>query len=257
MEDTRIYGSIYKITNQINNKIYIGQTIKDIQTRFKQHIYVAIKLYTNTKLYKAIRKHGADKFIINQIDSALTREELDQKETYYINLYNSYIDGYNSTLGGEDNPMNHEYVREKQKKNVKGKGHKFQTGHVTWKGKTHSIETKKKMSDKHKGKKFSVQSKKKMSETRKRLGLGQASGIDHHSNIEIVQLDKSNYQLINYYPTISDAEKEHSGKSVGAIYRVLNKDISTKTYKGFKWMRKTDYEFNNRIITDEIYNKYS
>ena len=50
----------------------------------------------DTKFYRAIKKYGKDNFKIEAIDSAETQAELDQKEIYYINFYNSVKEGYNS-----------------------------------------------------------------------------------------------------------------------------------------------------------------
>ena len=88
---------IYKITNKINNKIYIGQTIKTINLRWQRHYTDALSNRTNTKFAKAIRKYGKENFIVEQIDSAQTQEELNQKEQYWIQYYNSVEEGYNET----------------------------------------------------------------------------------------------------------------------------------------------------------------
>ena len=95
-----IYGYIYKITNLVNNKIYIGQAI-DIQKRWWEHLNCA-KNQVNTFLYNAIRKYGASNFIIEQIDIASTKEELNNKEMYWIKKLNSINRevGYNLTAGG-------------------------------------------------------------------------------------------------------------------------------------------------------------
>lgn len=95
-----VYGYIYKITNLVNKKIYIGQAI-DIQQRWWGHLNCA-KKQVNTVLYKAIRKYGAANFIIEQIDTANTKEELNNKEIYWIRKLNSTNDeiGYNLTAGG-------------------------------------------------------------------------------------------------------------------------------------------------------------
>lgn len=89
---------IYKITNKINNKIYIGQTIKSIEKRFRQHISVA-KQGRQNRLAKAIRKYGPENFYIEIIDTATTKEELNQKELNWMYYYNSLDpkNGYNET----------------------------------------------------------------------------------------------------------------------------------------------------------------
>ena len=83
---------IYKITNRINNKIYIGQTTRDIKTR-----YIAHKNSPNFKhtrqfpLARAIKRYGWDNFTKEVIDTATSLEELNQKELFYINYFNSLV----------------------------------------------------------------------------------------------------------------------------------------------------------------------
>lgn len=102
-------GYIYKITNKINNKIYIGLTSKTPEARWQQHIKTSrspsSKDY-NELFKKAIRKYGPDNFIIETIDETEDFEELKEKEKYYIKKYNSFAFaeggwGYNSTLSGD------------------------------------------------------------------------------------------------------------------------------------------------------------
>lgn len=88
---------IYKITNIQNNKVYIGQSIRPIEQRFHRHLNDSLNNILDTHLARAIRKYGKDNFIIEQIDSAQTQDELNQKEQYWIKFYNSVEDGYNET----------------------------------------------------------------------------------------------------------------------------------------------------------------
>lgn len=88
---------IYKITNIQNNKVYIGQTIRPIDQRFKRHLNDALNNILDTHFARAIRKYGRDNFIIEEIDSALTQDELNEKEKYWIQYYNSVKEGYNET----------------------------------------------------------------------------------------------------------------------------------------------------------------
>lgn len=81
---------IYKITNKINNKVYIGQS-KDIKFRWYRHRLAAFnKNYPqyNCLLYKAIRKYGLDNFNFEVVEEC-EEIELNNKEQYYISLYNS------------------------------------------------------------------------------------------------------------------------------------------------------------------------
>lgn len=91
-------GNIYIIKNKINNKVYIGQTIKDINIRFYNH-KIASK-YEDTKFYRALKKYGIENFYIELIEQ-VPIEELNKREQYWINQYDSYKNGYNSTLGGD------------------------------------------------------------------------------------------------------------------------------------------------------------
>lgn len=100
-------GNLYKIVNNINNKVYIGKTYKTIQERWRNHLSDAYKIDAesmeyarNAKLQRAIRKYGPEHFkieLIGQFEEGV----LEQKEVEYIAKYDSYHNGYNSTLGGE------------------------------------------------------------------------------------------------------------------------------------------------------------
>lgn len=109
MEETtkeRICG-IYKITNLINGKMYIGQA-QDIYKRWYAHKYSAFKKDNkryNVILYRAIRKYGLENFEFEILEECCV-EELNEKEIYYINKYNTCIYnknswGYNMTIGGD------------------------------------------------------------------------------------------------------------------------------------------------------------
>lgn len=93
-------GYIYKITNTLNGKVYIGQTIKTIQKRFTQHKNNSNKEYfSQIVLYKAFNKYGIENFICEEIEE-VPNDKLDEREKYWIEYYDSYFNGYNSTLGG-------------------------------------------------------------------------------------------------------------------------------------------------------------
>lgn len=88
---------IYKIYNDINDKVYIGQTIHSVQRRFSRHLQDAISGRLNTHLCRAIRLYGKKHFFVETIDTASNQEELTKKEYYWINFYNSVNKGYNET----------------------------------------------------------------------------------------------------------------------------------------------------------------
>ena len=95
---------IYKITNKINGKVYIGQTIRSLDDRWQQHLRNA-KNGVQTHFYHAIRKYGEENFIPEIICSANTKEELNVLETYYIQEYDAIDLGYNMIDGGNNNVM--------------------------------------------------------------------------------------------------------------------------------------------------------
>lgn len=92
-------GSLYLIRNNINNKVYVGKTYKSIETRFNEHISDS-KRHPTRKLYKAFHKYGIDKFYIELI-SIIEQDLLEDKEIQLILEYDSFNNGYNSTLGGD------------------------------------------------------------------------------------------------------------------------------------------------------------
>lgn len=91
---------IYKITNTINGKSYIGKTYLPIEERFKQHIQDFKKTRCkNRPLYSAISKYGVENFKIEVIEETNTPAE---REMYWIKFYNTYgKTGYNATRGGD------------------------------------------------------------------------------------------------------------------------------------------------------------
>lgn len=91
---------LYIIVNDVNNKVYIGQTIQTLQNRFNGHIIDAINKDGNiNKFHSSLLRIGINHFSIRLIGE-FDIEEIDNKEIEYIAKYDSYYNGYNSTLGG-------------------------------------------------------------------------------------------------------------------------------------------------------------
>lgn len=96
-------SGIYMISNNINGKVYIGQSV-DIKKRWREHRSAAFNL--NSKdydmvIYRAIRKYGLDNFNFTIIEKCRV-EELNNREKYWILFYDSKTNGYNVSLGGND-----------------------------------------------------------------------------------------------------------------------------------------------------------
>lgn len=99
---------IYKITNQINNKIYIGKTsLPSIIDRWKEHVSDSKSRNKEKRpLYEAFKKYGIENFTIEEIEEVKTDDEACNREIYWIKKLNTYIgfdnsNGYNATLGGD------------------------------------------------------------------------------------------------------------------------------------------------------------
>lgn len=110
-----VYGIIYKITNLVNGKVYIGQTIQEggFDTRYYrsgegiERVYLFHKYKKDNKktynkhLLGSIQKYGFKNFEVDKVfDIAFSQEELDVKEKCWIKYYDSYRNGYNKTIGG-------------------------------------------------------------------------------------------------------------------------------------------------------------
>lgn len=117
-----VYGIIYKITNLINGKVYIGQTTRDggFNDRYNcsgvgiERVYKYYKReekitdrhsHLNNHLIKSIEKYGLESFEVNEIfDFAFSQEELNIKEIVYIKYYDCIKNGYNTLEGGQITP---------------------------------------------------------------------------------------------------------------------------------------------------------
>ena len=90
---------IYKITNDINNKVYIGKTEFSIEKRFREHCADAFKERNEKRpLYSAMKKYGIAHFHTELLEETDNPEE---REIYWIEQYQSFKSGYNATLGGD------------------------------------------------------------------------------------------------------------------------------------------------------------
>lgn len=132
---------IYKVTNLINGKMYVGQTTRDLSYRMSQHLRSS-RHSRPSILGKAIKKYGFQYFKFENIDTANTKDELNSKEIFWIkNLSTQIPYGYNILPGGEGIAMT-EYVKNRISESCKGK-----------KRKPFSEEHKRRISESGKGKK--------------------------------------------------------------------------------------------------------
>jgi group I intron endonuclease len=123
-------GIIYKITNKTNDKVYIGCTTMTLEERYKGHLYRCFNKNYDCKLYNSMRKHGKENFKIDLLEEC-NIESIYEIEKKYIDQYDSYKNGLNSTLGGEGclGYIHSEEKRKKISKNLidSGNTHKNKT----------------------------------------------------------------------------------------------------------------------------------
>jgi hypothetical protein len=128
-----MFGIVYKVTNTINDKCYIGITTQDFKKYQRRHYLQSKRKSEKYKAFhEAIRKYGFNNFIWEILEECKTKNDLCNREIFYIKYFNSYIgfdnsNGYNMTLGGErysynlkDHPYENE-IRNKLSNIRKGK----------------------------------------------------------------------------------------------------------------------------------------
>lgn len=158
-------GIIYKVTNNINGKCYIGKTISSLPRRKSQHMYEAKNERDNFVFRKAIRKYGRENFEWEIIERFNSREEMDKSEVKYIELYDSFYGtgkGYNMTKNGSSGMRGKKHSEETKEKlrsyrhtpEAKEKIRLATIERETWlnngftmKGRKHSEETKRRISE--------------------------------------------------------------------------------------------------------------
>jgi group I intron endonuclease len=216
-------GYIYKITNKINGKIYIGQTIQTLKERWKQHKKVGSNC---CYLKKAFVKHGIDNFEFKLICICFD-EDLNKYEIQYMEKYNSMVpNGYNLRKGG-NNGKHHEETKKKISEALKDRTDIFRPNL----GKIVSEETKKKISNALKGRKDIIRpshhlGKPHTEETKKKMSMWHKL-----KGKKILQYDLNN-NFIKKFLSVNEASKENniSESSIRLCCKYQDKAL-----KGFKW----------------------
>lgn len=147
-------GYIYKITNTLNGKAYIGQTIKKVEKRINEHLNLT--QMGSRLLKRAIQKYGRDAFTVDILHDGVLNIFLDDLEISEIKKYNTLApNGYNLDSGGNANKFVSDETRRKISEAQKQR-------------KPISPETRRKMSEAQKGRKLSSEARRKISESNKR-----------------------------------------------------------------------------------------
>ena len=227
---------IYKITNKVNGKCYIGQSL-DIEKRFKSHK----RCKENRPLYNAFKKYGIDNFTFEVIEEC-EKEKLNEREIYYIALYKSanYRFGYNSSLGGEKTSL---IVSSKTRKKI-SKSKKGELNPMY--GKTMSAEAKIKQSKSFK-QTISNMPKKQFKKWHKKIGAKHKGKI-----VSQEQREKISKTLKEYFKNEENRKKisEHKkGKPLSLLTRM--KMSMTKQVSMQKYAKKVlQYDLNDNLIAE-------
>ena len=210
---------IYKITNKINGKSYIGQTNNDLSIRFKQHCQKSSKC---TALSLAVQKYGKENFTIEEISGANNQTELNYQEWFLVIKYNTLSpNGYNLKEGGGAGGAMHTTTKSKVS--------------LVHKGKILSKETKSKLRAANLGKKLDKLIKIKIGNSHH----GMKRSMEASTNISLsLRKDKRRVFCINnitYYNSAAEA-----GKLLGLDNCCVSKVLQGKRnhHKGYKFTYK-------------------
>ena len=104
---------IYKITNKVSGKSYIGKTLKSVEDRFSEHCRERVReRCKNRPLYRAMNKYGIENFEISVLEE-ITDSVASEREIFWIDHFGTYSKGYNATKGGDGKQLiDHEKVIE-------------------------------------------------------------------------------------------------------------------------------------------------
>ena len=211
-------GIIYKITNHINNKVYIGQTIGTLPKRWREHCFQAKEGNKTYYLYQAMRKYGIENFSIEQIE-VCPNQKLNERECYWIKCHNSFGEkGYNLTPGGYGaNTSKHSQIFKLWDDGksigeiVKEIGYDRNTIANILSGYEN----------------YST----KESNRRARINSGRTKGR------AVVQLDKNTEEIVNEYESLAAAGRV-TGVHPNNIGKVCNKKPGHYSAGGYKWKWK-------------------
>jgi group I intron endonuclease len=233
--DNEINGIIYKITNKVNGKIYIGQTTQTMELRWYGHCSDNEK----TPLHNAIKKYGKDNFLVEEIDRGTTYYELNGKEIRYIKEFNSlsHDNGYNVMNGGRRMYVQNLSQETKNKISISRKEYYKTHDHPNL-GKSFSEETKNKISlsrkeyyktheHHNKGVKVSDEQKQKISTTLSGRNISEEHKNNISKSLKGIKRSEEFKNKLSIAKTkdVSEGLSPNDIENIIDLYQNQNKDI--------------------------------
>jgi len=268
-------GVIYLIKNQINGKCYVGQTSNPFRERIYGHLRPSKKQMQSIHL--AIQKHGKENFIFGILEYIYDGINIDDREKFWINHFDSLKNGYNETLGGKGIELSKEKITQRNenlkkayKKNPEYSRNISEKAKQRWANPefkkfviekiklSMTDEVKKKISEKNTGKKHSDESKRNISEAQ----IGKKLSQEHKAKIGAKSLGKSptNKGIAHSKEIIELMSKllkerwktaEYRNKFIGRIPVNKGKKSSDETKEKLKlaWKKRKLRQLENTIGT--------
>lgn len=209
-------GFIYKIENDINEKIYIGKTLRSIQIRWSEHKKNAKNNKLDLPLYKAMRKYGIEHFFISIIEEC-EENEIDDREIYWISKYESYKKGYNCTGGGEGGIKEYTFLPEIIERYQAGEclNNLCKEYHYNYNNVSREF-------------------------AKRNIPINTKAGPEKLSR-KVAAIDPNTKEIVNIYPSISEAGRQicKPGKNPRAVANHIGKNKNTGNVShGFIWQTK-------------------
>lgn len=231
---------IYVVTNEVNAKLYYGQTTKSLEERIKQHRNSFVSGVDN-HLYRAMRKYGWDKFHFHPILEVQTQGELDYWEEYYIAKDDTIRNGYNMAKGGSINVMYSDVIKERHDRKMR------------------SPEVRKKISDsmkaylkEHGG--MSEEHKRHLSENKKAFYASERGKATKEKFSQTFRLSEAHFRALNDAKNKAVYCIDETGNIVAEFNRV--KDGAYWWYDNGYSDTKNPYYLCNTIKQSYTQNKY-
>jgi group I intron endonuclease len=215
------FSGIYLFRNTLNGRVYVGQA-GNIYHRIYDHLKQS-RLRRKAPLYRAAKKYGWDSFSVEVLERVDDPSLLNERETYWIKHYNSCENGYNVLENG-DTSRGYNHTEEAKRKMSEAASKRTGSKNHFY-GKTHSLESRRKISIANKGR------------VRPQHIIEQGAmkcRLSNKTRRPVNQIDPESNQVIQTFPSISAAARFIDVASA-TLMPYLQKKPGRKTCKGYKW----------------------